>query len=279
MKKVYLESSVFNRALDQGVTGTRLRAILADRGFEAATGLLTINELARTFLHPANEARAKALFSLLNEVDPVYLPEISSILQSEMIKLRTGAAVLPSLGYLQTAAARTEVARLANGAFDQRASEFLAQGARRRARDREMQQKHLDRVRSVGDTDPIVASLRTFEEVWAYFLAGRQFPSLIREILKGAVSAFEAEELAQRLDQFPCLAAAVRSDVYVHFILIAHSTVPGRDKLDDYKHALAAAYTSAFCTADKQDAALRHIVPHLELVRWSEISALMPATA
>ena len=273
MNKLYIDTSIFNRALDTGVDATAMREAFSKLRLEPATGLLTVNELARTFLKPSNADRAKALFALLRDLDPVYQPEIRSVLKAEVTKLRTGAAVLPFLDELQHASARVEVARLAGGFFDERASRFLVDTLRRKNRDRESHKSHLANISSAGATDPKVAALQTFDDVWAYFDSKGALPSMIAEVLRGDVSLREAKELAQRLQSFPAIATAVRSDVYLNFIMIAHAEVPGKDKLDDYKHAIGAAYCSAFLTADMQVAALRHVLPHVRLLTWNSVLA------
>ncbi|MBI3767149.1 MAG: hypothetical protein HY271_01510 [Deltaproteobacteria bacterium] len=84
-----------------------------------------IYELAATFIRPEQARLGRKLFSILRELDPFYAPGSSELLLREVLKLRTGAAVLPFLDHADQAATRIEVARLAAGTFDQRARSFI----------------------------------------------------------------------------------------------------------------------------------------------------------
>jgi len=273
VNKIYIETSVLNRAIDDFVSAESLREKLSLLGFEPATGLITINELARTFLNTRNVLRATSLFATLRELNPAYQPEIPWLLAAEIDKLRHGVAVLPFLDSLNLAATRAEVMRLANGNFDDGANRFIDDTLKRKRHNREQQQSFVSHVDSLREAIPGIRKLRTFNDVWSHIEAKGDTPHLVRAVLRGAVTTREADELAMRLTAFPTIAAAIRANVYLNFVMVAHTTIPGKDKLDDYKHLIAAAYCSAFLTADKQVAAIQCIVPHLQAYSWNDIIA------
>jgi hypothetical protein len=84
----------------------------------------------------------------------------------------------------------------------------------------------------------------------------------------------ETRELAARLDSFPAIRSHVRLWFYMMFICIKERTVPGMDKLDDYRHVVEASYCDAFVTNDDQlgtAAPLLH--PGLDVIRWEELQS------
>jgi hypothetical protein len=278
MQRIYLEPSVINRAVDDAIPPATLRAALARLGFEPATGLHTVYELARSFLSTDSSGSLKGqkLFAALRDLDPAYQPEVWTLLTAEVQKLRLGTAVLPFLSALNVAATRQEVARLANGFFDDRARRFIQDKERQKADELKAQERYLAHVTTVQQNDPAVSALKTFEGVWDYFSAKGEIPDLIAEVLRGTVSRSEAAELAARMSSFPAIAAAARANVYLNFITIAHLARPGRDKLDDYRHCIEAGYCAAFLSGDDQQISAAAIIcPHARPVKWDELAAVV----
>ena len=136
MKKIYFEVSTINRTVDEGQPAGRLHQHLLSRGQTPVVGLHAIYELARTFLNPQGIDRGKALFQFVYEFDPSYAPPADNLLNQEVARLRSGAAVLPFLDYANQVATRMEVARLATGNFDAKARQFLT------LREQEIQHNH-----------------------------------------------------------------------------------------------------------------------------------------
>ncbi len=59
---------------------------------------------------------------------------------------------------------------------------------------------------------------------------------MIRTILHNTITLSEALELAARLTEFQAIRSVLNANLYLTFICIAHESVPGDDKLDDYRH-------------------------------------------
>lgn len=264
MRKAYLETSAINRAERAELSGRDLSSRLKSLGFSPAIGIHTIYELAVTFLSPGQEEKAAALFSIVQDLDPSYQRPSDSLLREEILKFRTGAAVLPFFDYLGYASTRTEVERLAHGIFDQRARYFISK--------RESQMRvgflnqaadYLQHVVKV-QAQRSAPCIRSFEEAYQYFESEDQLPALIRRALRSQVAAHEAREIHQRLEEFPAIWAIVRANVYMDFIFIKHRVKPNDDKLDDYRHIIEATYCDAFVTGDNQLLkTVRIISPHL----------------
>jgi hypothetical protein len=274
MQRAYLDPSVINRAVDTNVSASCLRDVLGRLGFEPATGLHTVLELARSFLSSdsSHTPRAQQLFGILRDLEPAYQPDVPAILAAEVQKLRLGTAVLPFLNALDLAATRNEVARLANGFFDDRARRFIHSKQIDKKQNLDAQARHVSRVHALRSVDPVVRRLRTFHDVWSYFEKRGDIPRLIADVLHHSISSTEALELAARLPSFPAISAATRANVYLNFIMLASLARPGKDKLDDYTHCIEASYCPALVSADSQQiTALRHISPRVRPIDLGDL--------
>ena len=282
MQRAYFDPSIVNRAVDNNISPARLRAAFGRVGLEAATGLHTVLELARTFAAPdsSNADRARQLFTMLRDLEPAYQPDVPTLLAGELQKLRFGTAVLPFLGALDLAATRSEVARLANGFFDDQARRFIRDKDALKVQGLEAQERHAAYVGTLRGTDRVVRDLRTFDDVWEYFERRGDIPRLIADVLHHKISSSEASELAARLPSFPAIGAATRANVYLNFIMVAGAVRPGRDKMDDYTHCIEAAYCPALISADGQQiTALRSISPSVRPIAWDDLSVLAEGAA
>jgi hypothetical protein len=272
--KAYLEPSAINHAVDRGLEGSDLRALLEDHRAVPTTGLHTIYELARTFLLPEGRARGMALFTLLADLDPVYQAEPLRLLEREYVASRTGTAVIPVLAPLDTDAARLEVARLARGDFDAQARDFL-QAREADVRDGFPRQygRFMAKVERLAPRrSPRARSLRTFESVLA--LGDRNGGDLVREIMYGRISRDDGARMWRRLDDFPTLRTIARANAYLSTTPIAHRRRPALDKIDDYRHVIEASYCQVFITADEQLARTApKLHPDLRVVRFAELIA------
>ena len=250
--KAYLETSAVNRTEAMEMTGATIADVLRDQGLESAIGMHTIYELARGFITPEQGEKSAHLFSIIQDLAPSYVPMTWTLLEQEILKLRTGTAVLPFLGHLDYASTALEVREMARGKFSAKAEKFV--------RDREdrvttgsvaqsrMYLQHIQAVRlSTTDSTP---NFRTVEQVWDHFQP--DIPQLIRDVLHGRISDAEARELHARLNEFPALRSAVRANVYYSAIHIIHQTTPAKDKLDDPRHVIDASYCSVFVSEDSQ---------------------------
>lgn len=270
----YVDSSTINRAVDANVPAGLIRGALDQIGFEPATGLHTVFELARAFLEGTETSRLRGsqLFTFLQDLDPSYQPDVPALVAAEIEKLRLGTAVLPFLNQVNLASTRVEVGRLANGYFDDRARAFIENKEADRKNSQQSFGLHLGKIQSARSAGVLKGRLRTYADVWAYFERRGDIPRLIADVVHHSVSSAEAAELANRLGSFPAIAAATRANVYLNFLMLANLAAPGRDKLDDFVHCIEASYCSALLSADAQQLrALTHICPQIRPVSWGEI--------
>lgn len=272
MDKAYLEPSIINHAERASVDGTKLASGLKALRLRPVIGLHTIYELARTFLDDAQTTKGARLFRVLSDLNASFVPSTWDLLSQEVLKLRTGAAVIPFLDHLNEAATRTEIARLAAGTLDDRARRFITGREENiKANLPRLSENYLDHVkRTKYEGHHPGLEIRTYDDVLTYF--SDELPAMIHEILKGGINAIEAKELALRLDSFPALRSTVRANLYLCFIHIVHSTSPAKDKIDDYRHLIDASYSSAVITDDTQlHKTSPRINPTLNVLSWGDL--------
>lgn len=276
MRRAYLETSVINHAVDDLCEPADVRAGCAAAGLIPVVGLHVIYELARTFLSGDSHDRARRLFTFLQILDPSYGPGSSDLLVSEVVRLRTNAAVLPFLSHEDQAATRSEVARLANGTFDDSAKRFIRQKElERRQVEPASMRGYISHVQRVRGTNPAtVAGIRTEDDLLSRLKP--KMPAMICEILKQSVSVSltEGREFLLRLNDFPALRAAVYANLALMLTCIEQNVPPRVDKLDDYRHVIEAAYCDVLVTDDGQlTVKAKAIRPSLEVIGFADVTS------
>lgn len=134
--KLYIDTSFINHCVNLNYKPEDARHGLRGMGYEPTIGTHVIYELARTFLASGAEARATALFTFLRDVNPFYGLTVPQLFNSEILKLRTGAFVIPVQDPINYASMRIEISRLASGIFDVRSRAFILRRQREFERDR-----------------------------------------------------------------------------------------------------------------------------------------------
>lgn len=95
-KLIYLDTNIWNRLIDQGVTPPRLTADLASKDANLALSGQTVYELSRTFLSLVPNAllRARNLFQYLKQFVDIEIPcchDNLEQLHGEVSAMNTGA--------------------------------------------------------------------------------------------------------------------------------------------------------------------------------------------
>lgn len=269
--KAYLETSAINQAEAIEMSGATIAGALRDQGLEPAIGMHTIYELARGFLTSDQREKSARLFSILEELAPSYLPMTWTLLEQEIMRLRTGAAVLPFLDHLDSNSTILEVRKMARG-FSAEAEQFVRAREKRVAEGSAAQSRmYLQHVQAVKSGPAgSMPTFRTVEQIWNHFQS--DVPQLIREVLRGQISDAEAHELHARLNEFPVLRSTVRANVYYSAIHIIYQTIPAKDKLDDPRHVIDASYCCVLVSEDSQlKKRVKFINPDLQVRALNEL--------
>jgi hypothetical protein len=268
MTDAYIETSSVNQALEQGVDGREIGELVRRQGYRPALGMHTIYELARTFLDARRHHRGRELFKVLRDIDGTIVPMTDMLLDSEVIKLRTGSAVLPFLDHDNQTATRYEIEKLAQGLTEKAIQFIQAREKERQTVEPEGNDAYLKQIRADRKQ---YRSIKTFGQALEHFKDN--IPALIADALRGRVSQSEAVELSMRLDSFPCIRSVVRANLYLNFIVIRNLTSPGYDRVDDFRHVIDASYCGALVTNDGQLArTMNAINPEVQSISWSELS-------
>jgi lipopolysaccharide biosynthesis regulator YciM len=271
MKKAYFETSSINHAHKSELKGSDISISLKAQGLIPTIGLHTIYELAKTFLDKKQKEKAQGLFVFLRDLEPTFMPSTWDLLSQEVLKLRTGAAVLPFLSTNNQHAAKIEINRLASGTFDKHAEDFIRSREEKIKKELpEASRAYLDQISRVAAQDKKRSRrLKTFEDVLSYFAP--KLPEIIIKILKGYVSMSEAQEMAQRLNSFPALRSTLRTNLYLSFIHISHRVSPAKDRTDDLRHIIDASYTEIIIIGDSQLLKLVNCInPDLQALPWND---------
>ena len=170
--------------------GATLRAAIEAAGYTPTTGLHTVYELARGYLGDCDSKslRIATLFRLLRDLQPTFQQHLPDLLKDELLKLRTGAAVLPFLNQLNATSARYEIARLGKGICDERARAFIQAKEQQKLAERLAQQEYAAKAESLRKSDPTVRALKTFSDIWAYFERKGDHPASVMSIIDGDIT-------------------------------------------------------------------------------------------
>jgi len=263
LKKIYLDTNLWNLLCDESVAAPELLASLHSRNCSLVLSYHVVFELAKCFRGQRNGAsgRGEALFAYLREFvnrDIPCVTEMLEVLSEEMWALKVGKRVnpfLPPVGYTPL---KSNVGLLASGNFDERAAAFVDErtGLARRTRAGPIAQLALrpdvkQRLEGISDSD-VENWLRseTLSDRGAGLLAGhvrRQFPEASLE---------DASEWALRLLASPVCRlsrALVRADLYYNWRCAMRGSNPS-DLFDDMYHVLNAVYCDVYATRERRHA-------------------------
>lgn len=268
MENAYLETSSINQALEDGLSGSQINDVAQSAGYRISVGMHTIYELARTFLNPEQHEKGVQLFTILRDVECSYVPMTSQLIQSEIVKLRSGPAVMPFLDHKNQVAARYEIESMAQG-FTDRATKFIwGRENDRRQKEPVENFEYVERLKKLGAAKPQM----DFDQF--YNAACADLLEIISAVVKIPISHHEAESLSRRIDEFPCLKAVVRANVYLTYIMSRNRVAPSYDRVDDFRQVADASYCHIFVSNDRQ--LLRtanRISPQLKFVAWAAFCA------
>jgi hypothetical protein len=279
LRRVYIETSAINQAVSNGISGNNLLTRLKRLRLAPVIGTHVIYELARTFFNPQYLKRARALFAVLRDLEPSFVPQVRWLLIQEVDKLRHGTVVLPFLDYFNYVSTKYTIMQLAAGYFDKQAKTFI-EGREREIRTclPPVSQEYLSSIKAMKIKDPGLRRMHTFTQL--YTNMKYKIPHIIGQILAGQgvdaipVTISECIKLAHNLNSFPALCSTVRANLYWNSIHIIHDEKPALDKTSDYRHVINASYSDVFLTADVQLAnTIPCISPSLEVMPWEALTS------
>lgn len=265
MKKAFLETNAICRFFDANTSGIEVRAILESCGYQPVIGLHVIYELSRTYLSGNSDEKAKTMFGILKDLNPIVAETPAAIIMAECNNCFSNFKFNSFLYGAREAETRAEILKLSEGDFDENARHFVV------SRDKSFKVDNAKigkRNVEIFLNDPPQKRLRSFDDILDYYTP--MIPVLIEQLLP--INNSEASELAARIDNYPMLKSVVMANPYMVFIAIAHKVTPAPDKTDDHRHVIEASYCDSFITEEKQLLSnIRYINSNLNPIKWSEI--------
>lgn len=270
MKSAYIETTAINKAWEAGITGRQIADALTSLKLRPKTSILTLQELAKTYLDEHNKQAARELCTIVKDIKPTFIPEINYLIVWEAQKVWEGCE-LPVFEDSYQEVIGEEVRKLACGILSDEARDLIL------GRDMQIRQEIpdaceeiIDSVREAKKQKPgIFKELRSFDDFLNHY-KDNYADSITKHLMKNVLHV-EAELLAHNIDDFPVLRSLVRSDLYMTFILVAHEEVPARDKTHDLKHIISASYCDTFLSADSEQIKLvKSINPDLKILPWDD---------
>mgnify|MGYP000107864537 CR=1 FL=1 len=265
MKKAFLETNAICRFFDANTSGIEVRAILESYGYHPVIGLHVIYELSRTFLSGNSDEKAKIMFGILKDLNPIVSETPAAIIMAECNNCFSNFKFNSFLYGAREAETRAEILKLSEGDFDENARRFVI------SRDKSFKVDNAEigkRNVEIFLNDPPQKRLRSFDDILDYYTP--MIPVLIEQLLP--LNNSEASELAAQIDNYPMLKSIVMANLYMVFIAIAHKVTPAPDKTDDHRHVIEASYCDAFITEEKQLLSnIKYINSKLNPIKWSEI--------
>lgn len=267
MLKAYLETNVICRAQESGISGYDLRKLLERNGLTSVVGLHVIYELARTFLNERNTDTAIQLFTVLKELSPEFSNQPGILVIQEANNCLGNDDIVSFLDGTEKQATIDEIIKLSKGSFDRKARKFIE------TRDANFQQDHKIMAQNnieLFKNNPPSERLRTFEDVFAYYQ--NDLYTLIIKIFNGKLSEEHALAILNNIDRLHSIRTRLRADIYLLYVELVQKVVPAKDKVDDHRHIVEAAYCEKFITNDTQLIKnTRKINPNIEVIEWASL--------
>lgn len=273
MKRIYLESNVFARAAEYGVTGEQLQTTLHKRGFKPVTGTMTVYEFTRGIENPQHEAAIRDQFSILWSLRPDYAEVSEQVSRDEIALASSDCAVQPFLGQEEAEQFHSLAHDYSRGKTDRGLQWIVEQ--RERHVDGPLRESFAEIVRRgkrLRDAEPSVARRGKDLRV-AGDLLGYPVETIVSQILVPGLARDEYQNAIDHIDELPHLRSRVRMYQRLCQIMLLHGAIPKADKDRDPRHIADAAYCDAFVSADANliRTQLPVINPDLAPVRWEEL--------
>ncbi len=266
LKYAFLETNAVSYATHESICGQEIRNQLNVLGYEPVVGQHTVYELAKTFLVDKKQDLACKFFQTIMYLEPKYGANNLDLINQELHHFFSyqHQYIKPFLSINNLADAKNEVRKLATANFDDNARNFI--------QDRETRFK-ADHPQSSGKNidlfkiSPPPKCIKTFEDFNAHYQISHA--NVLVKILKNAITIEQARAVLASAFRYPAIRSCINAQMYFMFIAAIEQVCPAKDKVDDYRHVVDAAYCDAIITNDGQ--LLNNtfkINPHLTVLTW-----------
>lgn len=277
-KLIYLDTNIWNRLIKQNVNSQKLLADLRKNNANLALSGQTVYELAKTFLGsaPTASTRARDLFRYLKQYVNAEIPcahDNMEQLHGEIRALNTSASqVVAFYGPREYALLKSEVEKLSQGIFEERAEQFIAGRKQFSKSTRSGQKTHFQSRGHVEAQLKVVSENQL--EAWLH-----------GEMLADSGTAILASHLLRMYEGLPHETAIrnahallhvaparigkgiVRSDLYFNWRCANRGSNP-KDLVDDLYHVLNSGYCAVYATAEPGQAEYASLI----LGQWTQVA-------
>jgi hypothetical protein len=269
-KLIYLDTNIWNRLIDQGVSAARLTEDLASKGADLALSGQTVYELSRTFLSldPNVLLRARDLFRYLKQFVDGDIPcchDNMQQLHGEVSAMNTGASeVIAFYSPKEYALLRNEVEKLSQGICDTHAEQFITGRKQFSESTRSGQKNHFQSKQHVKNQLKAIPQddLRSWLDKEMLTDSGTAI--LASHLLRMYIGLPEETAIlnAAALLRIPPSRVAkgiVRADLYLNWRCANRDSIP-KDLADDLYHVLNSSYCAIYATAEPRQAKYASLV-------------------
>ena len=264
--------------LDQNVNPQRFLDDLEEKDANLALSGQTVFELAKTFLGsgPTASIRARDLFRYLKQYVDAEIPcahDNMEQLHGEISALNTGAShVVAFYGPKEYAFLKSEVEKLSQGVFDDRAEQFIAGRKQFSESTRSGQKSHFRGKQHVKDQLKVVSDDQLEEWLQGEMLADSGTAILASHLLRmyadlpQDTAILNAQALLHILPS-RIAKGIVRADLYFNWRCANRGSNP-KDLADDLYHVLNSSYCTVYATAEPGQAEYASLI----LGQWTQVA-------
>ena len=211
---------------------------------------LTVHELARTFTS-GHATEGKALFAFVRDLYAQIDHPPVVLWSRERKYLDGGVPVVSRLDSRNRRFTRSHINRLADGRLGSELTGLIHQRAADKLKFGRSTEFFLEQVKQLRRDEPsAIPKISDFPSAVKMFAPSAL--KFIQAMSDSPMSDDVAQRVLARIDELPAHRSHHRFWLYMMFICIKTKQVPGRDKLDDYRHVIEASYCDIFVSRDRQ---------------------------
>lgn len=252
-RTLYLEGSIFARAVEEGISGARLRERLQESGWEPVTGQLVIDTLFEGIQHPLQIGSALRQLKVVAELRPAFTRESAAVIRQEINYANGGPAVRPLVRATEQVHLECLVQRHAADEVDHPEKSPALQRAR------QLQATHQDLLEKIRKR-AIAARSNLVEEFedgpLAAGVAGEMLgypPAVIlAKLLAPGHPALVYRRALERIDELPHLRVRLNQYDSLFKVVLDFDTVEDVGEFLDCGHFTDAAYCDGLASGEPE---------------------------
>lgn len=277
MKKIALDTNIFNFCHENGISGKKFSDILTKKKLIPFVSPYVIYELARVFLTDKASKGAK-LFSLLQELNPKFITRRDNLYRLEVDKLKCNKAIDFEADNYILSKIIERVKNYSQGMIDDQDCDFILQ--------RQSSLKDTKKIWEPKGAQEVIKdkfdnNFRTLLDNFFNLLLDNDSYRIqyVQKIILVAteneinLSHLEILTLVSNMGDYPALITFIRLYAYWNFLTEKNAAVPSEDRFTDGLVMIEYSYCDIFLSNDDDliNKHGQHINPNIELKKISEL--------